>query len=368
MQEQDHIKELFSETFKNFEEPVRPELWNNIAAKISTTPSSAPSGSEAGVGAAKVTGSIVSWIAGAAIVISGISGYYYFNTVKSSTNTDVQTPAAQTTELPAIIEQIDPDKGTVATDNSSSQIINQKTITAAEAPINPAKVKSVKGETGNQVTGIHGDSGQPEGSKASEPAKLNQPNIQKQQSHLQAGNPTNSDQNNSKPAVKATPGIGYAPLSVEFTLSGDIQKSVIEFGDGSSENKTTNFSHTFIEPGIYSVNLKTYDSKGEEHSETIKIEVVANLNISDIPNIFTPNQDGSNDYFRFKVENLKEIEVTIFDKSGKQVTKFNNPEVGWDGNYSNGREALAGTYFYVIFATGNENQKHQQGGTITLIR
>ena len=76
----------------------------------------------------------------------------------------------------------------------------------------------------------------------------------------------------------------------------------------------------------------------------------------------------SNDVFQIITDKDLDIEVSIFDKSGKFIYKFNGLENGWNGKINNLQDAGEGTYFYVIFATGKNGAKNTQKGTITLKR
>lgn len=63
-----------------------------------------------------------------------------------------------------------------------------------------------------------------------------------------------------------------------------------------------------------------------------------------IPNIITPNGDGSNDTFKIKgLENYPGTQVTIFNRWGNEVYRSDNYNNDWDGNQLN-----EGTYYYLI--------------------
>ena len=73
------------------------------------------------------------------------------------------------------------------------------------------------------------------------------------------------------------------------------------------------------------------------------------IEFDNIPNTFTPNGDGMNDYW-LPVSPEVNAEITIIDKNGTIVTKFNTqdkPE-GWDGNYDNGKPAPNDSYWAII--------------------
>lgn len=71
-----------------------------------------------------------------------------------------------------------------------------------------------------------------------------------------------------------------------------------------------------------------------------------------IPNLFTPNSDGSNDNFKiYGLQNVNTVSFHIFDSSGNKVYQSDDPNslqaTGWDGTKS-GRMLKNGTYFWRI--------------------
>jgi len=80
-----------------------------------------------------------------------------------------------------------------------------------------------------------------------------------------------------------------------------------------------------------------------------------------IPNVFSPNGDGTNDYFVFKHQSLKTCRVTIVDRTGKVVYKRKIDDIyswdGWDGNmHDSNRKAPEGQYYFVVEALGYDGQ------------
>jgi gliding motility-associated-like protein len=66
-----------------------------------------------------------------------------------------------------------------------------------------------------------------------------------------------------------------------------------------------------------------------------------------ISNIFTPNNDGINDFF--KVSPCEElIQTSIYNRWGKLVFETKNPSQFWDGKNKDGEECVMGTYYYLI--------------------
>ncbi|MGZ3864174.1 MAG: gliding motility-associated C-terminal domain-containing protein [Bacteroidia bacterium] len=71
-----------------------------------------------------------------------------------------------------------------------------------------------------------------------------------------------------------------------------------------------------------------------------------------IPNIFTPNNDNINDYWRPEVINeicLTDYNVVIFSKWGDLVFESSVPSLGWSGNSPDGGIPCSeGAYYYLL--------------------
>ena len=88
--------------------------------------------------------------------------------------------------------------------------------------------------------------------------------------------------------------------------------------------------------------------------------VIENCPIN-IPNIFTPNGDGINDFFIYSdangIINNSNIATTIFNRWGNEVAKWQG-NIPWDGS-----NLEDGTYFYVVVADGVEYK-----GSVVILR
>lgn len=83
-----------------------------------------------------------------------------------------------------------------------------------------------------------------------------------------------------------------------------------------------------------------------------------------VPNVFTPNQDGVNDYF--KITGLqKGDKVSVFNRWGQLVFKTKDIHEFWDGTTLKGSPCPDGVYFYIIEQTASTETKK---GTIHLLR
>jgi gliding motility-associated-like protein len=84
----------------------------------------------------------------------------------------------------------------------------------------------------------------------------------------------------------------------------------------------------------------------------------------EIPNAFTPNGDGINDYWNITgIENLADISMQIFDRYGQKVFESKGYAKPFDGTYK-GKKLPAGVYYYII----NLNTGCNPSGSLTIIR
>lgn len=73
-----------------------------------------------------------------------------------------------------------------------------------------------------------------------------------------------------------------------------------------------------------------------------------------VPNIFTPNNDGVNDYFKLDVCPADEYKLLIYNRWGELIYRSNLQQDYWDGHTLSGSEAPEGTYFYLLNMDGVE--------------
>jgi gliding motility-associated-like protein len=94
--------------------------------------------------------------------------------------------------------------------------------------------------------------------------------------------------------------------------------------------------------------ITALDSVGNESisSDTVCVD---NCPTYDLPNVFTPNGDGNNDFFRpFPYKYVEGIEMQIFNRWGALVFETNDPQILWNGtNQQSGQPSSDGVYYYV---------------------
>lgn len=91
----------------------------------------------------------------------------------------------------------------------------------------------------------------------------------------------------------------------------------------------------------------------------------------DVPNAFTPNGDGVNDYFLPRpllAKGLTSFTMSVYNRWGQLIFETDRIEGrGWDGRY-NGKEQPDGVYVYMIEAKFKDGQIEKRQGNVTLLR
>ncbi|MBS4072663.1 MAG: gliding motility-associated C-terminal domain-containing protein [Algoriphagus sp.] len=166
----------------------------------------------------------------------------------------------------------------------------------------------------------------------------------------------------------------------------------------TSEGEESEFTlvgqYSAIQLNATLTNLPTYrgcyyitavDRSGNE-SQPSNVVCVENCPVYNLPNAFTPNNDGANDTFmafdnpfdmcaRF----VTGVEIFIVNRWGAEVYRYNSLNstendiyIRWNGRDQNGNELPAGTYFYsgtVFFdVLDPAQQRRNLKGTIQLLR
>jgi gliding motility-associated-like protein len=118
---------------------------------------------------------------------------------------------------------------------------------------------------------------------------------------------------------------------------------------------------------VYKVHVT--DAGGCSADDSVTILVHNDLQLY-IPNSFTPNSDGTNDFFEiFGSKNaIRYVSIAIYDRWGEKVYQSNDIDFKWDGTYK-GAVLAPGIYVYTldISFVGQTNARTKKG-SITLIR
>jgi gliding motility-associated-like protein len=137
------------------------------------------------------------------------------------------------------------------------------------------------------------------------------------------------------------------------------------FGDGDTSLQI-NPIHQYTQTASFQACLTATNAFGCADSICQRVSSII-LPLVDIPNAFTPNNDGTNDVIFVRGYGIEKMNFMIFNRQGKLVFQSTNQNIGWDGKY-NGQLQPMDVYAYVLevqFADGNRVTKK---GDITLLR
>jgi gliding motility-associated-like protein len=88
-----------------------------------------------------------------------------------------------------------------------------------------------------------------------------------------------------------------------------------------------------------------------------------------IPNSFSPNGNGVNDYFFGSGVGIIKYDLQIFDRWGNLIFHTTELTGKWDGKSSNGKDKLQiDLYVWKVELTDLYNKKHNYIGTVTLMK
>lgn len=110
------------------------------------------------------------------------------------------------------------------------------------------------------------------------------------------------------------------------------------------------------------------DANGCTATATAVVKVIPDENSVFVPTAFTPNEDNLNDVLFVRSPRLKSVSIEIYDRWGMKVFHSSDIAIGWDGNYSNGKEANEGVYIYVVDAEFANGKTRVFKGNVTLLR
>lgn len=88
-----------------------------------------------------------------------------------------------------------------------------------------------------------------------------------------------------------------------------------------------------------------------------------------IPNVFSPNDDGANDYFEIIAVGYKSYLLKIYNRWGELIFLSDDPRKLWDGkSETNQKEVPEGTYYYIFELSNFSDEKKIYNGFLTLLR
>ncbi len=178
-----------------------------------------------------------------------------------------------------------------------------------------------------------------------------------------------------------------APVPVKFTdQSVNATEYLWRFGDGDSaaynleKLPPDTVKHTYYTPKKTAYIVVLFVKSGLGCTDSVRTQITVDPSDLAAANVFTPNGDNVNDYFKPYNVSLRDFEISIYTRAGKRIYHYKGGDLrnwqGWDGRIQNtGKDAAEGVYFYVITATGWDGIQYNKkegpgtyGGSLHLYR
>ncbi|PHR49890.1 MAG: hypothetical protein COA32_01790 [Fluviicola sp.] len=338
MKGKDEIKELFQKELGNYEAKVDPGLWSGVQSGLS---GAVAGGTATGMSVANKL--IISVVIATAAIVSSI--VLFTNEDAKNTN---QANVEKTNK-----------KESITNDNSDDLIIEETQENTVDSKVeerNEVSETSTISKKENNNTEIEEIEipevivsevvvGEKEKPEPQEPVNTSNPN----------------EKDNSKEEIKES----HKPLSAEisvdkqdnqyvkFNVSGEnFTRVEWYFGDGKSSSDIYP-EHFYEEPGSFEVVAVLHGEGDEVIEKRININVEVKGKFTKLPNVISPNNDGSNDELFVEYEGIEEFQLTIYNQHQELIYKTDNVDFKWRGTDMKGNLVPVGKYVYVIMARDN---------------
>ncbi|MEY4521413.1 MAG: hypothetical protein RIT10_598 [Bacteroidota bacterium] len=151
---------------------------------------------------------------------------------------------------------------------------------------------------------------------------------------------------------------------VDFTNSPIINTVVSNSNNPVLENHSSELASNIIEqkPNQTPVSIPLI----EETNQSIN-----NIETTDhqfvLPNVFTPNNDGSNDKFEIKGLSLTDFSLVIINSKNETIFQTTENDFSWDGRLQNGDLAPSGNYIYYIVGKTKSKKEYTKISQLSII-
>jgi gliding motility-associated-like protein len=189
-------------------------------------------------------------------------------------------------------------------------------------------------------------------------------------------NPTENKVENNSTVSKVNNSDPVNRVSENTTAAYNITESII---DNSSSNSTS-----LVEGPISYAQIETKEEvKAPKNNPKVETSTSAQIqepkqNVATeklpeesklqfkLPNIFTPNGDGNNDFLKLDIANVTEFVIVILDAKSDIVFKSEDADFKWDGTNLKGDKLPIGNYIYYVTAKDLEGKAITKYSSLTI--
>lgn len=176
-----------------------------------------------------------------------------------------------------------------------------------------------------------------------------------------------------KPATLPKARLRVSPLALvapanEFDAM-DVGQDFLErawYLNGELQDEDGRYLHVVMPEGIDTMCVMLLVTDG--HCEDSASVCVPRLyNVVDAPNTFLPDAEENN-IFRIVGKGILEAEISIYNRFGTLVYRSNDINEGWNGISINGDRCPMGAYVWILRYTASTGGRHEERGTVLLVR
>lgn len=147
----------------------------------------------------------------------------------------------------------------------------------------------------------------------------------------------------------------------------DVKPQGITFEDPSFGD-FPNIYYTFENGGDHNVRLKVTNVENTVYraifSPVITLEPVFGadkIDFNPLPNVFSPNNDGVNDFYEVVASGTTKLSFKVFARSGALVYQHEANVIKWDGKNDYNNDVPDGIYYYILEDIGEKRYNPAKG-------
>ena len=131
-------------------------------------------------------------------------------------------------------------------------------------------------------------------------------------------------------------------------------------------NGGTTSSLSPVQSGTYTVTVSNACGSATASENISVVQCVCQVAI---PDAFTPNNDGKNDYFGVLTQcPIQDFEMDIYNRWGQKIFSTSDLTTKWDGLYKGVPQPLSVYVYMVKYRDPYTGEYHSQSGNVTLLR
>jgi gliding motility-associated-like protein len=284
VKEHNDIEQLFKDSFDHFEAPVRPEVWSSVSQQLSGAGQIAAS---TGSGLSIFTKSILGLSA-----VVGIATATYFGLVKN------QDPSFSLTK---VTTEGSPEAGAIRIEETNKE--KTQDVTTNFSVASDSKSEEINREKATIEM---------EDDKEENPFQIETERISSFETKDQQEKPEQKDE-----------------LVFQESQYQEFKKQAEKPIENPANNEQLRTPENVVDPVLM------------EEQRTRHLP-------DQLPNSFTPNGDGANDYLQFEVKGLTQFRLEVYSARGELVFVSQETTFRWDGLKMDGTPAPDGRYVYQI--------------------